>query len=288
MFETIILATDLSPVWDEIVACAGELKALGCARVILTHVITLKFLMGMEGRLTAEARPMLERQAAQLEAQGLQVTMEMPSGLPAHSLQEVARCCGADLIVVGSHGKQEGILRSVSSAIVHHATTPILLLPMDLKPEKPQGSCRLHCNELLRHILFPADFSVISEQALGYLEGLAPKGVGQVTLLNALDVPLHETYPPGYREWAEDAARDLLGQWQQRLTQSGLTRVEAVYDPGHPLPAILEVLKSQDISLLIMGTQGRGFIQEIFLGSVAHNVCRLAPCPVLLIPPASR
>ena len=288
MFETIILATDLSPIWDEIVACAGELKALGCARVILTHVITLKFLTGMEGRLEAEARPWLMRQAAQLEAQGLQVTMEMPSGLPAHSLQEVARCCGADLIVVGSHGKQEGILGSVSSAIVIIATTPILLLPMELKPEKPEGSCRLHCNELLRHILFPADFSEISEQALGYIERLASKGVGQVTLLNALDVPLHENYPPGYREWAEDTARDLLEQWQQRLAQAGLPRVDVVYDPGHPLPAILEVLKSQDISLIIMGTQGRGFIQEIFLGSVAHNVCRLAPCPVLLIPPASR
>jgi nucleotide-binding universal stress UspA family protein len=288
MFENVILATDLSPVWDEIVACAGELKALGCSRVILTHVITLKFLMGMEGRLTAEAWPMLERQAAQLEAQGLKVTMEMPSGLPAHALQEVARCCGADLIVVGSHGKREGILGSVGSAIVHHATTPILLLPMDLKPKKPQGSCRLNCSELLRHVLLPADFSEISARALGYLERLAPKGVGQVTLLNALDVPLHEAYPPDYREWAESASRDLLEQWQQRLTQAGLTQVEAVYDPGHPIPAILEILKSQDISLIVMGTQGRGFIQEIFLGSVAHNVCRLAPCPVLLIPPASR
>jgi nucleotide-binding universal stress UspA family protein len=177
MFENVILATDLSPVWDEIVACAGELKALGCSRVILTHVITLKFLMGMEGRLTAEAWPMLERQAAQLEAQGLKVTMEMPSGLPAHALQEVARCCGADLIVVGSHGKREGILGSVGSAIVHHATTPILLLPMDLKPKKPQGSCRLNCSELLRHVLLPADFSEISARALGYLERLAPKGV---------------------------------------------------------------------------------------------------------------
>ena len=87
MFENVILATDLSPAWDEIVACAGELKALGCSRVILTHVITLKFLMGMEGRLLAEAWPKLERQGAQLEAQGLQVTLEMPSGLPAHSLQ---------------------------------------------------------------------------------------------------------------------------------------------------------------------------------------------------------
>jgi nucleotide-binding universal stress UspA family protein len=288
MFETIVLATDLSPVWDEIVACAGELKALGCARVILTHVITLKFLMGMEGRLEAEARPWLMRQAAHLEAQGFKVTIEMPKGLPAHSLQEVARCCGADLIVVGSHGKQEGILGSVSSAIVHHATIPILLLPMDLKPEKPEGSCRLHCNELLRHVLFPADFSEISERALEYVVGLGPKGVGQVTLLNALDVPLHEAYPSEYREWAEGAARDLLEQWQQRLTQAGLTRVETVYDPGHPLPAILAILKSQDISLIVVGTQGRGFIQEIFLGSVAHNVCRLAPCPVLLIPPASR
>ena len=139
-----------------------------------------------------------------------------------------------------------------------------------------------------RHILFPADFSEISEQALGYVERLAPKGVAQVTLLNALDVPLHENYPPDYREWAESAARDLLDQWQQRLTQAGLTRVEAVYNPGHPLPAILEVLKSRNISLIIMGTQGRGFIREIFLGSVAHNVCRLASCPVLLIPPASR
>jgi nucleotide-binding universal stress UspA family protein len=37
-----------------------------------------------------------------------------------------------------------------------------------------------------------------------------------------------------------------------------------------------------------MGTQGKGFIKEIFLGSVAHNVSRLAACPVLLIPPESR
>jgi len=288
MFETIVLATDLSPVWDEIVACAGELKALGCSRVILTHVTGVKFLMGMEGKLEAEAKAGLEKQAAHLEAQGFQVIMELRQGLPAYSLQEVARCCEADLIVVGSHGKQEGILGSVSSAIVHHATRPILLLPMDLKPEKPEGRCRLNCSELLSHILFPADFSEISERALEYVGGLGPKGVGQVTLLNALDVPLHEAYPPEYREWAEGAARDLLEQWQQRLAQAGLSRVEAVYDPGHPLPAILEILKSRDISLIVMGTQGRGFIQEIFLGSVAHNVCRLAPCPVLLIPPASR
>jgi nucleotide-binding universal stress UspA family protein len=107
-------------------------------------------------------------------------------------------------------------------------------------------------------------------------------------LLNALDVPGHEAYPPGYQEWAEAAARESLENRRQRLQKAGVQQVETHLNPNHPIPAILEVLKTQDISLIIMGTQGKGFIQEIFLGSVTHNVSRLAPCPVLLIPPASR
>ena len=54
MFKTIVLATDLSPAWDEIVACAGEFKALGCSRVILTYVISVQILVGMEGMLRAD------------------------------------------------------------------------------------------------------------------------------------------------------------------------------------------------------------------------------------------
>ena len=54
MFKTIVLATDLSPAWNEIVACAGEFKALGCKQVILTYVISVKFMAGMEGILQSD------------------------------------------------------------------------------------------------------------------------------------------------------------------------------------------------------------------------------------------
>jgi nucleotide-binding universal stress UspA family protein len=100
------------------------------------------------------------------------------------------------------------------------------------------------------------------------------------------NVPGDEAYPPGYQEIAVGAARNLLVQWQQRLLKGGVSMVHDRFDPGHPIPAILKILESEDISLIVMGTQGKGFIKEIFLGSVAHNVSRLAPCPVLLIPPA--
>jgi nucleotide-binding universal stress UspA family protein len=291
MFKTIVLATDLSPAWDEIVACGGEFKALGCQQVVLTHVISVKFMVGMEGSLQAADRPKLAAQQRQLEAQGLQVSVEMPVGLPAYSLNDIAARYCADLVVVGSHGQslwQEGVLGCFTCAVLHNVHHPVLLLNVHLKgPGKP-GSCEISHTEIFRHALLPTDFSEISVRALEYVERLAAKGLAQVTLLNALEVPGEEAFPPGYREFAIQGARDLLDQWKQRLLRAGIPVVNDRLDPGHPLPAILQVMKSQEISLIVMGTQGKGFIQEIFLGSVAHNVSRLANCPVLLIPPASR
>ncbi len=292
MFKTIVLATDLSPAWGEIVACAGEFKALGCSRVILTNVIVAKFLVGLEEMLRADVRPKLEALRRQLEDQGLQVEVEMPIGLPAYSLNDIACHYGADLIVVGSHGTalwREAVLGCFTCAVLHHAKYPTLLINVRLKKENQgEDRCPLHCGSLLRHILFPTDFSEIGVRAGEFLEKLATRGIGQVSLLSALDVPGHEKYLEGYQEIAEGAARDLLGQWKQRLSKAGVPVVHDLFDPGHPIPAILQVLESQDISLIVMGTQGKGFIKELFLGSVAHNVSRLAACPVLLIPPASR
>jgi nucleotide-binding universal stress UspA family protein len=123
---------------------------------------------------------------------------------------------------------------------------------------------------------------------LEYVERLAAKGLGQVTVLHALDVPGGDVYPPGFQEMAAARSRESLDAWTARLKSADIPLVHSVFDPGRPLPAILRILESQDISLIVMGTQGKGFIKEIFLGSVAHNVSRLAMCPVLLIPPESR
>jgi len=291
MFEKIVLATDLSVAWDEIIACAGEFKALGVQEIILVHVISVKFLGGLEGKVRAEAELRLQAQAQRLAAQGFTVCQEMPSGLPAYAINDAARRYCADLMVVGPQKTsrwQEGILGSVAGAVLHHAEFPVLLLKTSIKEGMPQGSCRVQATELLRHVLFPTDFSLTSERARSYLERLVDRGASQVTLLHALDVPGGDEYPPGFQETAEARARESLAAWQERLKQAGIPRVETVFDPGHPLPAILEALKTKDISLIIMGTQGKGFIKELFLGSVAHNVARLAPCPVLLVPPEGR
>jgi nucleotide-binding universal stress UspA family protein len=48
------------------------------------------------------------------------------------------------------------------------------------------------------------------------------------------------------------------------------------------------VLVATDLSAasesVVMGSQGRGFLAEVFLGSVSHQVVRRSPVPVLLVP----
>jgi nucleotide-binding universal stress UspA family protein len=291
MFKKMVLATDLSPAWDEIVACAGEFKVLGAQEIILTHVLTVKFMAGVVEKLRAEAEPRLQAQAESLAAQGFQVCTEMLEGMPGYAINDTARRHCADLMVVGPQKAsrwQERILGSVAGAVLHRAELPVLFLKTGIKEGLPQGACRLQATELLRQVLFPTDFSEIAAGALGYVERLGALGASRVTLLNALDVPGGEAYPPGFQEMAVAQAQASLAAWRERLLKAGVSEVQTVFDPGRPLPAILKVLQSQDITLIVMGTQGKGFIKELFLGSVAHNVSRLALCPVLFIPPKSR
>ena len=60
-------------------------------------------------------------------------------------------------------------------------------------------------------------------------------------------------------------------------------RIQIPY--GHPVEEILRITEEeQDDTLIVMGSQGRGFLTQVFLGSVSHQVVRGAPVPVLLVP----
>ena len=71
---------------------------------------------------------------------------------------------------------------------------------------------------------------------------------------------------------------------RKKLLEKGAKNVLLKIPYGNPTSEILNELKGGDYSLVVMGSQGRGFIQEIFLGSVSHNIARDASVSVLLIP----
>lgn len=71
------------------------------------------------------------------------------------------------------------------------------------------------------------------------------------------------------------------------VSATGIPSIHRAVRVGDPVDGILQYVKAQDIDLVVMGSHGRTGFSHLFLGSVAEAVVRRAPCPVLVVRPAS-
>lgn len=282
MFRKMLVCTDLSPAADAIIHCVEELKCMGMEEVILTHVIYVANTTGLEEMLTEEARPVLERQKEALEAKGVKVTVELPFGLPAHTLNETAEKHDVSAIVIGSHGKgilQATTLGSVSSKLLHQTRRPVLLARIALMEE---GKCQAVCRKMFARVLFPTDFSEAAERALDYLGKIALETGCPLTVLHVIE-DIKDDDPADAQRREEDA-RFLLEAKKRRLETLGASGVNIDLVRGKPSEEIIDRSKEGNFSIIVMGGQGKGLLKEVFLGSVANEVARFAEVPVLFVP----
>jgi nucleotide-binding universal stress UspA family protein len=79
----------------------------------------------------------------------------------------------------------------------------------------------------------------------------------------------------------EGAAKSLVDDAIAEV-RSGGVRIDGVVRCGSPASVLLDV--ARDATLLVVGTRGRGGFAGLLLGSVSHQVCSHAPCPVVVVP----
>lgn len=281
MFRRMLVCSDLTPASDALIHCIAELKTIGLEEVVLTHVIHVVNTPGLDETLAQEARPVLERQKQALEELGVKVTIEMPSGVPAHIIDETAESHDVGAIVVGSHGKgivQAATLGSVSARLLQLTRRPLLLARFDLLKE---GESELVCRKMFTRVLFPTDFSETAERALDYL-GKIVLGTGCIVTL--MHVIAEKDNDPTAAQGQEEGARYLLEAKKRRLEKLGAAEVIIDLVRGKPAELIVGRAKEGDFSSIVMGGQGKGFLKEIFLGSTANEVARHALVPLLVIP----
>ena len=138
----------------------------------------------------------------------------------------------------------------------------------------------------LRHILVATDFGEAATQAEDVALTLARKFDAKVTLLHACILP-----PLPYGSGFALPLDAILEMAQQEVNaelaklQSTYAKVEATVRTGSPTHAILTAAGDLGADLIVMGTQGRRGVARWVLGSVAENVLRLAPVPVLTVSP---
>ncbi|PLX50275.1 MAG: universal stress protein [Desulfobulbaceae bacterium] len=81
--------------------------------------------------LFSEAEGVMKKVSADLAAKGIKAEIVIKVGNPAEKIIDTAKEIGADLIVVGSHGRhgaQRFFLGSVSAKVLEHAPCHVLII----------------------------------------------------------------------------------------------------------------------------------------------------------------
>jgi len=149
---------------------------------------------------------------------------------------------------------------------------------------------------MFRKILYPTDFSNVAEKALAYVKKLREAGTEEVIILhvideNDLEVMLEPCLWSGEniencekkteRRMREKARKNMMGI-KDELEKTGM-KVRISVKIGKPFVKIVETAKKEGVSLIVMGSHGRGMVKEMFLGSVAESVIHHATTPVMIV-----
>lgn len=125
--KRVLLATDGSRHSDMAAVVAGELARKCELPVSVVSVLRPQF----DEARRAEGRAAVERVKAALEREGARVDAAVLEGDPADQVTEYAMAQGADLIVLGSHGRTglgRLLLGSVSEKVIGRATCPVMVV----------------------------------------------------------------------------------------------------------------------------------------------------------------
>jgi nucleotide-binding universal stress UspA family protein len=144
----------------------------------------------------------------------------------------------------------------------------------------------------IKRILFPIDFTENSSKFLPYVLSVSEKYDSMIYLLHVIEkLPTWQcgTYIPHipweqYQEEALKGAEEELDRVCEEQLHSCPNFQKRILS-GDPVQEILKTIESEGIDLVIMGTHGRKGLEHVFFGSVAENVVKKSPVPVLTINP---
>lgn len=292
MFNKFIVATDLSPASFGVVNCLAGLRSYGATHCLLLQCLNLQQAASVAFSYTTEPlESFLEAQKEVLELQGFKVKTRVVPGFAKQEINRIAQTEDYALVVVGAHGHSmvgEALLGGVASAVIHGARRPVLVVPLEEIPGRTDVCVKATRCDFSKHILFPTDFSDNADYAFSYVKKLAGAGAKRVTLLHVQDKSRIDPHLQHRLEEFNEIDRGRLEKMKDTLQQNSSVAVETEICYGMPFQEITRRIHGGDVDLVVMGSQGRGFIEEIFLGSVSHNVARHTEAPLLLIPAAHR
>jgi nucleotide-binding universal stress UspA family protein len=143
----------------------------------------------------------------------------------------------------------------------------------------------------IKKILFPCDLTENAARILPYAISLSERYNATIYLLHVVEdfsrwtnfyiphTPVKEMQDQAFKNAEERIERVC----EERL--EGCVYFIRVIQSGEPAEEILKYIDTEGIDLVVMGTHGRKGLEHAVFGSVAENVVKKSPVPVVVINP---
>ena len=283
MFTRVLFPTDFSEHARRAQDCIGQLP--GIHEVILLHVAETEKSgreRWVEGAIEKTVMRSLNEEKTLLEKPGLvvKVRIEPPRGRSVgQAIVDVAAEEEATVIVMSARGKNliKGLLLgSVSSHVLRRARIPLLIMRHKVIERLSGGVYQKFCPMILSKVLCPTDFSTFSDQAIRTASNIP--GIGSLVLLHVIS--RGETKEEIMEN--EAFAIKMLEVSRESLEKKGIpaTTIVRKGSPPHEINCIAE---EEAVSLICMSSYGRGWFEDLLVGSTCAEVAKNTTCPILIL-----
>lgn len=281
MFNSALVALDLSPAEEPLLDCLPDLLKWGINEITLIHVIQVGYNQFAGYGHEDEYRAWLETCAEPLREAGLEVAITVrTSGAVADEVVAAAADVDADLVVIGSRGQNRVrslFLGSVARDLLRKTTRPVLLEWVEPSADETRERCEAVCKNSLEHVLLATDLSRHARGAESALIALAANAT-QTDLLTVLSSEAEDNTPASPSK-VDTALNDL----RERLPPQA-NKITVLVEEGKPSDVIARVATDRNCTLIIVGKHGQGWLESKVIGTTAARLCETARRPVLMVP----
>jgi nucleotide-binding universal stress UspA family protein len=142
----------------------------------------------------------------------------------------------------------------------------------------------------IKKILFAYEIAEISDDMASWVEVMAKPFDAEVYVLHVVPEMDYYGVPYALPPSRLDDQKELMNRAEQKVSEFCERRLHVPYKiltaSGHPAEIILKTIRSEGISIAVLGTHARKCLDRMIFGSVTDRVLRLSPVPVFCIGPA--
>jgi nucleotide-binding universal stress UspA family protein len=232
----------------------------------------------VEKEQSERAARMLSALVSSEDQDDLDLGIVVKSGDVEDGIYSAIQELGADIVVMGTHGRGlfgRWLIGSVTQHVLRKISIPILTVCSVVRPMA------------FNRMLFATDLSEASKRSFGYALDLARMVGLEILVLHAVE-PVSLSYGGGelvsyVSESNIQEVRTQLAEFVERGVRNEI-KVQTEVVEGAAAKSILQAVEENDIDLIFLGIQSKGLLERAFLGATAEQVIREAHVPVMSVP----